>query len=991
MDPVLAAVGHLNEKADLARKDSGPFAALLAGMWPHQALMVWHRLAAEPDGLTQAGRDYLHWLWARFPTRRTLLTAVYGNSKVTDELTYVRLPSRSKLAVARRVAAGTHYPWMTSRLLHVIAFRPRYFTGREAPAGQQPWGPLYAVTRTPKGDGRFRRIEKPNPVLKRVQRSLLRNVLDPAMAQLPDYVCGCRPGVAVVDNALRHCPPSEFRYIVTLDLKDFFGSFRARHVVGALKDLGDLGLDLEGEATESSASAKSPHSLKWDWQTALFVAKLTMTRGHLPQGAPTSPAIANLAFAPWDERISKAVGAEFTYTRYVDDLTFSLSHTQARALGLAEAEDASGRVRAIREFVVRNVAKVLEGSGFRINSRKTRAGTTLEGHKVTGFVVKTGAVDLPRSTKRRLRATIRRLANRPFVECARKWWKTGKPREIRYVPSSDGTPGRHFFQAQRLSVEQMGTLMLRKIDPEFAVVLPVKIDQPLPDGGAVDMIRYSGKERWSKLEPLLARLWRRELSAVPLGDKEVSLRAKGGAQVAKLTADTTGQRPEEEATAGIAPFRSTGLVFVTLKREDATACVELWHRLRGLVLYLRGAGSREPEKLERLAYWHDQLDAAFAAIDLRAPATRLARSNLADDVVALLDVLRKENRRPGGSRGQAVALDRFRSPVTDASDLVAWLNAACTLTVDTLPRLARAGSGDESPLQHAPIFTRLRVLRDRAAGRRGGCYAVECTLRQELVPAPERLPPPTELTDRQAGEIHVTLMLELLAVLHRARRRPGESPSAWKKKLVDNPWLESPDARVRRAQAELETLHRDLASGSPSESGILPREAASAFGNRCGFLPGVLDDPNSHAVWRNLNEMGRWLGICVVEPLLRRLTAEQDTGQTGPRRRLASLARPPVKAFDTLRLLRNRASHAEASERRADWVRLQCQVAEILGRDEPTYNGPPEGMRHPDDLRLTPLEGAEVQLHLLRECTRGLKAAAEHFKKLRAKNGEDDS
>lgn len=63
-------------------------------------------------------------------------------------------------------------------------------------------------------------------------------------------------------------------------------------------------------------------------------------QGHLPQGAPTSPMLANLVMWPLDRRIEQiALEAGWTYTRYADDLAFSRrdGSSRAKAMHLAKA------------------------------------------------------------------------------------------------------------------------------------------------------------------------------------------------------------------------------------------------------------------------------------------------------------------------------------------------------------------------------------------------------------------------------------------------------------------------------------------------------------------------------------------------------------------------------------------------------------------------------------------------------------------------------
>jgi RNA-directed DNA polymerase len=119
----------------------------------------------------------------------------------------------------------------------------------------------------------------------------------------------------------------------------------------------------------------------------------------LPQGAPTSPAIANAIAVRLDTRLSSlAKDLGFIYTRYADDLTFSFNKTEERkrpALGLLV-----GRVKAI-----------LQSEGFVLNAGKTQVLRRGMAQRVTGLNVNRvsdsePAVRVPREVVRRLRAAI---------------------------------------------------------------------------------------------------------------------------------------------------------------------------------------------------------------------------------------------------------------------------------------------------------------------------------------------------------------------------------------------------------------------------------------------------------------------------------------------------------------------------------------------------------------------------------------------------------
>jgi retron-type reverse transcriptase len=111
---------------------------------------------------------------------------------------------------------------------------------------------------------------------------------------------------------------------------------------------------------------------------------------HLPQGAPTSPALANLAAFRLDCRLSAAaarVGA--TYTRYADDLAFSGDMTFARGIS---------RFQSL-------VWKIIGEEGFEVNHRKTRVMHKSVRQRLCGLVVNEH-VNIDRRSYDRLKAIL---------------------------------------------------------------------------------------------------------------------------------------------------------------------------------------------------------------------------------------------------------------------------------------------------------------------------------------------------------------------------------------------------------------------------------------------------------------------------------------------------------------------------------------------------------------------------------------------------------
>src|SRR5262249_4532264 len=109
---------------------------------------------------------------------------------------------------------------------------------------------------------------------------------------------------------------------------------------------------------------------------------------YLIQGAPTSPALANLIAWRLDRRLSAlAAKRGFAYTRYADDLTFS--------------SDSPASTNDLR----RVVRGIIAEEQFVVNTAKTRLARRSARQTVTGLVVNDG-ISTPRQLRRRLRAIL---------------------------------------------------------------------------------------------------------------------------------------------------------------------------------------------------------------------------------------------------------------------------------------------------------------------------------------------------------------------------------------------------------------------------------------------------------------------------------------------------------------------------------------------------------------------------------------------------------
>jgi RNA-directed DNA polymerase len=144
---------------------------------------------------------------------------------------------------------------------------------------------------------KIRILRIPDTELMDIQRRIKKNVLDPI--SLSDDVHGGVRGRSPRSNASQHLGA---RCVVTIDVRKFFDEVRHRTVYRMFR-----------------------HELGFGRDVASILTRLTTLDSRIPQGAPTSTAVANLVLSiPVDGPLSKQKTAhDVRYTRFVDDLAFS--------------------------------------------------------------------------------------------------------------------------------------------------------------------------------------------------------------------------------------------------------------------------------------------------------------------------------------------------------------------------------------------------------------------------------------------------------------------------------------------------------------------------------------------------------------------------------------------------------------------------------------------------------------------------------------------
>lgn len=258
----------------------------------------------------------------------------------------------------------------------------------------------YQVFPIKKRSGGKRWICVPEPFLKSSQHFINQEILySPfALKKLSEACTAYVPHKGQIANARLH---HSSRDILKIDLSNFFESISERQVFQVFKRLGyhpyvafilarvctrtiDIGKD-------NRFRKKGRWSTKKQYKLNLpnLGSEPKLQVGHLPQGAPSSPMLANLVCIDLDSKIDAiATEYELMYSRYADDIVLSGNISDPRPL-------------------ISKIYRILANNGFSPNKNKTKFLRQGQRKIVTGLSIEDSAcLRVPRAYKQKIRQEL---------------------------------------------------------------------------------------------------------------------------------------------------------------------------------------------------------------------------------------------------------------------------------------------------------------------------------------------------------------------------------------------------------------------------------------------------------------------------------------------------------------------------------------------------------------------------------------------------------
>ncbi len=233
----------------------------------------------------------------------------------------------------------------------------------------------YKTFIVPKKSGGSRTIYSPHKSLSIIQRKLSQVLY--AVYRPRASVHGFAVKRSIITNAKAH---TKKKFILNLDIKDFFDSINFGRVRGIF--------------------IAKPYEL--NEPVATILAQICCFNNKLPQGARTSPIISNLICAKMDSELQRfAEKYGLFYTRYADDITFSITREEL------PTELVACYKKGLPKVVLGNeLRSIIETNGFEINEAKVRLAYKTQKQEVTGLIVNNKSVNVNRKYIRNIYGTF---------------------------------------------------------------------------------------------------------------------------------------------------------------------------------------------------------------------------------------------------------------------------------------------------------------------------------------------------------------------------------------------------------------------------------------------------------------------------------------------------------------------------------------------------------------------------------------------------------
>jgi len=234
----------------------------------------------------------------------------------------------------------------------------------------------------PKKSGGMRHIAAPKTQLKAAQKQILDQILQ--KIEISDLSHGFVKSRSVLTGAKVHNTSPDL--LINIDLENFFPTITFERVRGLYQSFGYSGYIASLLAMICTYCERMPLEIKGE------IKYIRTSDRILPQGSPASPMITNIICRNMDKRINglcKKLG--ITYTRYADDMSFSyVGDTDNLAIG----------------SFLNSIHKIIESEGFHMNKEKTHILRKNNRQYITGIVINSGEIGVPRKWVKTLKASI---------------------------------------------------------------------------------------------------------------------------------------------------------------------------------------------------------------------------------------------------------------------------------------------------------------------------------------------------------------------------------------------------------------------------------------------------------------------------------------------------------------------------------------------------------------------------------------------------------